>query len=660
MPNKLSQFWQELKHRNVVQVVTVYAGAAFVIIELINNITEPLHLPEWTPTLVIVLLAIGFPIVIIFSWIYDIHPEDGLVKTKPAHKVKEEDLPKSSNSWKTASYISFVVIVGLIVLNVIPRNRKETVSDILDKSIAVLPFINDSHEDENTYFINGVMEEILLNLQAIKDFQVPGRTSVEPYRNHSKSIPEIANELHVNYIIEGSAQKYGNTIRLRIQLLEGANGMHIWGDSYEKVIQNPEDLFKIQSEIAQSIAAELQAVLTPEEKELIEKVPTTSLTALDYYQQARDNHWEYWMHGDTEALQRSKNLYHKALENDPAFAKAYNGLAGVYFAEHGSEEYLKEGFLDSVLILTDISLSLDPKISETHVIRGLYYSARNNPGQAIIELDKAQQLNPNEWMVYFGKATLYASGGDYLLAIENRHQAVNLNRGQGLAGLLFNLSQAYNVIGFDNQGKIYAQQYLDLTGDSSRYYFLISYGVPFYSEERIEIFQKAYRLDSSFEEVIYQIGEIYSFLGNHKESLKYFERWLNLGRISTNRYHRIGYAYWHTGDKEKAEYYFDKQLEYSLGEINLGRRQAGSYFTYYDLAGTYAFRGEKRKAYEYLRMFNQKEKMPIYIVEIIKVDPLFDSIRDEPEFQQIVRDVEAKYQAEHERVRQWLEENDMI
>ena len=121
-PHKLSQFWKELKRRNVVRVITVYAGAAFVIIELINNITEPLHLPEWTPTLVIVLLAIGFPIVIIFSWIYDVHPEGGMERTKPAHKVKTDEIPKSSNSWKIASYISFVVIVGLILLNVIPRS----------------------------------------------------------------------------------------------------------------------------------------------------------------------------------------------------------------------------------------------------------------------------------------------------------------------------------------------------------------------------------------------------------------------------------------------------------------------------------------------------------------------------------------------------------
>src|SRR5210317_1668509 len=124
MPNKLSQFWQELKRRNVVRVITVYAGVAFVILELVDIIAEPLKLPSWLLPVVIVLLSIGFIIAVILSWIYDIHPEGGMVKTEPAEKVKAEDIPKSSNNWKIASYISFVVIVGLIVLNIIPRSGK--------------------------------------------------------------------------------------------------------------------------------------------------------------------------------------------------------------------------------------------------------------------------------------------------------------------------------------------------------------------------------------------------------------------------------------------------------------------------------------------------------------------------------------------------------
>jgi hypothetical protein len=151
-PNKLSQFWQELKRRKVIRVITVYAAAAFVILELVDILAPSLRLPDWTLNLVLILLCVGFIIAAILSWIYDIHPEEGIVKTEPAHKVKAKAIPKSSNSWKIASYISFVVIVGLIILNVIPRSGKKV---FLEKSIAVLPFNNLSTDEENAYFIDG-------------------------------------------------------------------------------------------------------------------------------------------------------------------------------------------------------------------------------------------------------------------------------------------------------------------------------------------------------------------------------------------------------------------------------------------------------------------------------------------------------------------------
>ena len=177
------------------RVITVYAAAAIVIIELINNVNEPLRLPEWTPTLVIILLIIGFIITVIVSWIYDIHPEGGIVKTEPAHKVKIEEIPKSSSNWKIASYISFVVIVGLIVFNIVPRIHRSEVKEILDKSIAVLPLRNESSDQENAYFINGLMESILDNLSKIEELRVISRNSVEQYRHNPKPTPTVAEEM---------------------------------------------------------------------------------------------------------------------------------------------------------------------------------------------------------------------------------------------------------------------------------------------------------------------------------------------------------------------------------------------------------------------------------------------------------------------------------
>jgi TolB-like protein len=313
-PDNPLNFWQELQRRKVVRVITVYAAAAWVILEFISNIEEPFGLPDWTTKLVFVILCVGLIISIILSWIYDITPE-GIEKTKPVHKVSKDDKPVSSKSWKIASYISFVVIVGLIVFNIVPRFNRSEVKEILDKSIAVIPFIDDSPNKDNEHIINGIMEDLLINLQSIKDLRVPGRTSVEQYRNNPKHISEIATELGVNYIVEGSGQKYGNHYTLRVQLLEGATGMHIWGHKFEQDIGSMEDIVSFISAISSSIAEELKAIITPEEKQLIEKLPTTSLTAYDFYQRGREEQVQYWLDSDNkDALERAEDLYYKALE----------------------------------------------------------------------------------------------------------------------------------------------------------------------------------------------------------------------------------------------------------------------------------------------------------------------------------------------------------
>ncbi len=160
------------------------------------------------------------------------------------------------------------------------------------------------------------------------------------------------------------------------------------------------------------------------------------------------------------------------------------------------------------------------------------------------------------------------------------------------------------------------------------------------------------------------MGSDYSFLGQFKESLKYFKKDVEImkahGTFTFSSMHRIGYAYWGNGYKKEAEYYFDKQLEYSKNEIKLSRLWGQRLYPYYDIAGIYAFRGDKEKAYENLKLFNQRQRNPLWMVTLIKDDPLFNSIRNEPEFQQIVRDVEAKYQAEHERLKKWLKEQGML
>ncbi len=662
-PNKFSQFWQELKRRKVLRVITVYAAVAFVILQLVEILAPSLRLPDWTMNFILVILIVGFIIAIILSWIYDVKPEGGIVKTKPAHKAKKEDISVSSNRWKIASYISFIVIVGLIVVNIIPRTNTSKEAEILDKSIAVLPFISLSDDPEKQYLADGTMEAILLHLSKIENLRVMARTSVEQYRETDKTATMICQELDVAYLLEGSFQKYGDEARLIVQLIESGGEGHLWANEYNR---NWKEIFTVQSEVAQLVAKELQAVITPEEKELIEKKPTTSLTAYDFYQRGREEHEKYLLDNTNRvALERAEYLYHEALEYDSAFARAYTGLAMVYRNKHYWETFLTENFLDSMVILADIALSFDDQLAEAYSLRGDYYRIHNNKEEAINEYDKAIKFNPNDWSAYYRKGSLY-SHDDLVKAIDNYQKAASLHRGSSLPELYWQIGRMYAMAGFKETAYDYVKEALKLDDDSAAYYRSLTEiedGSGNF-EKAIEFGKKSYAIDSTDYWVIYLLGINHSYLGKYEEYLEYIKKYQEI--LKTLDYPHpwginwTGYAYWANGFEEEAEYYFNTALEFYNDIIELGRFFLQDLHTYYSLAALHAFLGDKDKAYENLELMNQNEGMPKWMIKDINNDPLFESIRDEPEFQQIVRDVEAKYQAEHERVRQWLEENDML
>ena len=660
MPIRLSQIWQELKRRKIVYVITVYVGAAYVIIELINNISGPLRLPEWTLTLVIVLLAIGFPAVIIFSWMNVIHPEGGKVKAESADKVKALDFQKPSNRWKIASYISFVVIVGLIVMNVIPRTSRK---EVLDKSIVVLPFNNLSSDQENKYFIDGVMESILDNLCRIKDLRVPGSTSVQQYEDNPKPIPVVAEEMDVAYVLEGSGQKIGNRLVLTIQLITGKDEHHIWSKQYDRVIEKVKDLIDIQKEVAVLVADEIEAIITPEENDLMGKMPTTDLKAYDLYERGMGEYYDYLIKYDEEPLIRAEGYFRKALGIDSTYSQAYVGQGTIYWEKQFLSGYFTGKYDDSVLILANIALSYDELSSEAYTLRGSYYRLIGNNDLALNDLQKAVRLNPNSGIAYFQTFALYIYS-DCVKSLELLHKVISIDRGEELDSNFKLLGYEYFLAGFLDKSNHYFREALELSGDSASYYLSIARNAYYSGEYNIAIdyARKTMELDSTRGQEI--LGDALLRVGKHKEALEVYRNWLahvQESRLFTSDWtHRIAYAYWINGLKKEAEYYFDKQIEYSLESINLNRLGARNYFSYYDLAGIYAFRGEKEKAYENLRIFNKRKEMPYAMVVTIKRDELFDNIRDEPEFQQIVRDIEAKYQATHERVRQWLEKNDML
>jgi TolB-like protein len=649
-----------------VRVITVYAAAAFVILELVDIITEPFGLPDWTLQFAIVFLCIGFIIAIILSWIYDMHPEGGIVKTEPAQEVNDTGIPKSSNNWKVASYISFVVIIGLVVFHVVAASNRTKERALLDKSIAVLPFRNDSPDEEKMYFINGTMEAILDNLCKIEDLRVPGRTSVEQYRNVSKPIPDIAEEMNVSYILEGSGQKLGNRILLTIQLLDGKNDQHLWSKQYDREIQKVEDLIDIQSEVAQLVAAEIEAIITPEEQQRIEKIPTSQLIAWELYQKGMEEYRKFFDDSnDSLYLMNAEQLYRDALDDDPTFALAYIGLARSYWSKYYWKDYFKDNFLDSVRILAKTALSFDPELPEGYRVLGDYYRQVGKNEAATTMYQKVASLNPNDWRPYYWLSRIYFNSNP-LKAIENGQKALELNPDTNeLPKLLSRLGNLYCNSGFLKLGYQCFREKMTLDWDSVNYYnnIMMEEWVRANYEKSLEFARKSYSQDSTNYITLMFLGGNYSALGYLDEAQMIFEKYLDrineLERPGLYSMHRVAYSFWQKGMEKEADHYFDLQMDYCIQMIKLGRAPAIDGVAYYDLACVYAFRGEHESAIEQLRIFNQR---PISdgMVSLIKSDPLLDKIRNEPEFQQIVRDVEAKYQAEHERVRKWLEENDML
>jgi tetratricopeptide (TPR) repeat protein len=365
---------------------------------------------------------------------------------------------------------------------------------------------------------------------------------------------------------------------------------------------------------------------------------------------------------DNKALQRAEKMYKAALKHDSTFALAYSGLAGIYWGKNYYKEYFSEDFLDSVLLLADKALSFDDQLPDAHYIKGMYYSEKGIYKQALAEFDKTLKLNPNYWLAYFGKANLYFDESDYLMALGNFQQAASRYHGSGLSDVLRRIGLTLDDSGFGKQSKTSNLEAIKLETDSIKYYFWL-YEFEGDTQKGFEFLEKGYSIDSTNISILEMLAIYYSEIGKFKESLFFYRKFLDRskerGIIRVNSMHRVGYVYWKNGLADSADCYFNKQIEYCNNAIKLGRTY-GISWAFYDLAGVYAFKGNKIKAYENLKIFNQKQRMPVWFVDYLNTDRLLNSIRNEPDFQQIKREVEAKCLAEHERVKKWLEEQGML
>ncbi|MEP6937231.1 MAG: FlgO family outer membrane protein, partial [Chthoniobacterales bacterium] len=279
----MAPFFAELKRRNVYKVAVAYAVVAWLLIQIATQVFPFFAIPNWAVRLVVVLLLLGFPVALLLAWAYELTPQ-GIKRT-------EEVAPQESIRRRTGRKLDFFIISVLLVVIALLvtdrfRRRGPPGARIPEKSIAVLPFANLSDDKQNAYLADGIMDEIITDLVKVADLRVISRTSVMQYSSDGqRNLRNIAAELGVAHVLEGSVQRVGRQVRVNAQLIDARTDAHKWAQGYDRDVA---DIFAVESELAQAIVAQLRAKLSPEEKTAIAYQPTSDLEAFELYTQARD------------------------------------------------------------------------------------------------------------------------------------------------------------------------------------------------------------------------------------------------------------------------------------------------------------------------------------------------------------------------------------
>ena len=590
------------------------------------------------------------------------HPGEDFLQKQKLPMSNSEGKPRKhimKQYNKPIKYLSGFIVFASIVLallqlfsdKIIPEKKKEI-------SIAVLPFKNLSSNSDDQYLIDGIMEEILTNLSRIHELRVVSRTSVEPYRNIALSANDISKKLRVDYLIEGSGQKYGDNFLLRVQLIDTHKDSHLWAETYEREIRETGDIIDIQSEVSRSIASKLKINISPNERHLIEKIPTTNLTALDFYHR-----------GVSELLNkridRAELLFKKALKLDSTFLFAYSGLFMVYKDRHYYSAYYSEDYQDSLLILTKKSLSLDKNYWPAYLGRAEYYNLTGKHSEVIKECNRSLAINPDYWVTHRLLAETYMWNNylaDYPKALEHFQKAAESERGEELPELIYWIGNLYgNFAGYPDMAEKYFNEAFNLQNDSINYFNRSAYFemVSGNFDKAVDLALKSNSINLKNKESLRVLGLSFLIKRKYRESLTYFKEYAEIlkanGELQTSTMVPIGLTYLRNGYKEEAQKWFNEQKEFSEVSLKYGRWYSAWGFADLDLGIMYSLMGEKQKAYEYLQKFAKINVCPLFLITDMKYSPIYDSLRNDAEFQLIFADMESKYRSEHDRVKKYTE-----
>ena len=592
----MSSFFQELKQRRVVRVAIGYAIAAWLIVQIASTVLPTFHVPEWVLQALIVVVALGFPAALVLAWAFDVTPS-GIQKT--ADGVGETSSRNRRYGWILAS-------VGLVIATIAigtswrwhskteassryaaPQKpvSEETSKSVPDKSIAVLPFDNLSHDPENAYFSEGIQDEILTRLAKITELKVISRTSTQRFKSAPGDLRQIAQQLGVTNVLEGSVQKAGDQVRVNVQLINAITDAHLWAETYDRKLT---DIFAVESEIAKTVAETLQAKLTGSAERVLASRPTANPEAHQLYLKGR----YFWNKRSGANLQKAIDYFEQAIEKDPGYALAYTGLADAHALVPEYARTPAKEDMPKALAAARKAIELDDSLSEAHTSLANALQADLQLPAAEVEFQKAIALNPRYGTAHQWYGELLEGEGRSDEAVAELKRAVDVDP----LSVIINASLG------------------SILSTARRY------------DEATEQLRRTIEMDPTFFVTHWYLGDLLQDRGALPEAIAEYEKATKLDP-DPNVLASLASAYALAGRKEDARKILD----------NLTKLSQQRYLPVYPLAAIDLALGEKEEALRLLdKSYSDRE---VDLIASVKIDRRFNALHGDPRFEALVKRV---------------------
>jgi len=375
----MSSFFLELQRRHVYKVGAMYAVAGWLLVQVATQVLPVFDVSALAQRIIVLLIVAGFPLTLVLAWVFDITPQ-GIVRTAAAEQATAAQpgiAPVPPRRERLLNYVlggllllaAAYLLAERLWLRPVPQGAAATAGKGIDKSIAVLPFENLSDDKANAYFAEGIQDEILTKLAKIGALRVIARSSTQQYSTQPANLPEIARQLGVSNILEGSVQKIGDAVHINVQLIRAAGGDHLWAETYDRKLDN---VFGVESEVAQAIAQALQAQLSGGEQQMVEARPTDNAAAYDAYLRGLGEEGLAITGEVGEPVRAAERNYAEAVRLDPAFALAWAHLSIIKSYMYFTLMDRSPELLEQARQAADTAQKLRPEMGEGLLAQGYY------------------------------------------------------------------------------------------------------------------------------------------------------------------------------------------------------------------------------------------------------------------------------------------------